>query len=338
MRYARADRGDSGRRPARGSAGFTLIELLVVIAIIAILIGLLVPAVQKVREAAARANSGNNLKQLSLAFHAFHDTHGSFPGSLAQLVEAGLIDPVLGSGKKDGSRYTVVAVSDRGFILECEPAAPGKTGLETCRIDAAGRMTCVPTPGAEEAQREMFARIRAKGGETIGELLVELVQLDPDALGLVRESSESRIPETFESFDLDGDGSVTPAELTRTTRSDQGPVAELLAFAAHEMEWGAGNEDVGGLAGVSLPAVQAEGPHVFSHDGLCELTGDYLSSHGIARALCARLRLAEAAEEHGRDRLEEHAMRRYLDGVAAQIGRRLTRFHAVVLSLIGKTL
>jgi prepilin-type N-terminal cleavage/methylation domain-containing protein len=115
------------RRPEPSSSGFTLIELLVVIAIIAILISLLLPAVQAAREAARQSRAHEGIVEIGLAQTQFRDGagQGSY-GSLAELVDAGLLDPDYADGKVDGYEFVVTTTPppDPTFKVTATPCDP----------------------------------------------------------------------------------------------------------------------------------------------------------------------------------------------------------------------
>ena len=304
-----------------------------VIAIIAILIALLVPAVQSSRESAARIQATHNLQQLGTAFDGFHAQNGQYPQTWAAFADwcdrnqdelhlcPSIYVDLRSNGQINGWQYSII-LADRdpgpipetgsSFQLEAEPMFPGITGSVSLVMDQNGNVMGFPTPGADEARRQMFNRLRDRGAETISDLLT----MNQDAPRLARDYVGSSPASVFNMFD---------------------PLAAFLAFAGNEMKLDLLSPDVKASIGVQLSDLQGDPTaQFFSYSGLCDLTRIYVNKEGVANAMCAKLSAAEAAETRGDYEARNGALGAYLNQVAAQTGKALTRRSATILSNLMK--
>ena len=119
-----------------GNRAFTLIELMIVIALIAVVSALAIPNLIEARKSSNEAAAIASIKSIGSAQAIFRERDKDGDGelaftSLATLASFGLVDPVLGSGEKQGYKASSEASSSHPEALwwaVCTPAVPGTTG------------------------------------------------------------------------------------------------------------------------------------------------------------------------------------------------------------------
>ena len=240
--------------------GFTLVELLVVIAINGILITLLLPAVQAQRARRNEAEAEKNLDKIGVAICLYHLRTGEIADDLALLDQE--LEPDLVAGVKDGFHYWIEEVYADGFLAVGLPGDAGVTGdldfFKEGYLSAAGGwffpdVRSSPSPGADQRRQQMFLQLRQR----MAEVVMDLVRggLPDPILSLVGPLSRDPliVQDTFQKFDLDGDGLVGPAEILHPVHRRQGRFfPEILNAVEAIMQFGLANENVALLPGVSM--------------------------------------------------------------------------------------
>jgi type II secretory pathway pseudopilin PulG len=328
----------------------------VVIAIIAILIALLVPAVEKERADRAMKEKVRIAQRFIEIYKIVHTQTGHYPQSFDELADwcdgnQEICPPqyteLRAAGQLNGWQFTIVipntegvpATDSQGFQIEAEPMFPGITGSESFVIDQNGNFVSFPTPGAEEAERQMFARIRDRAAETISDLLA----MNKDAFPLVRDyvGSPDTSASVFQTLDRNYDGMVSVEEIQNLRISDSAqpdPLTGFLAYVSDEMKLDMLSADERAQIGVHFSDLQGDPTaQFFSYGGLCDLTKMYVNKEGVASAMCAKLSAAAAAEERGDFEARNGAVTAYLNQLAAQSGKSLTRKREMTLNNLIKT-
>jgi len=261
-------------RNREAEKGFTLVELVVVIAIIAILIGLLMPAVQKVREAANKEHAISHLRLIHAAEMSFFNRHGAYSGSFEELglgSEFQCSDPACTSRQNNGYFFEInLDSSGQSFTATGTPAVVGKTGSAKCLVEVnPGPTQCAPIDGADDVTENMFANIRDRAIPTLFQLILQRPQ-DVSEIARRLESPDTT-PRAFGNLDVNGDGRVTFTDIQSYNGVGADVLSPFIATISHEMQLGAGGEDVSSLPGVTFEMLEA-------------ISGPFETRSGVLRA------------------------------------------------------
>jgi len=116
-------------------------------------------------------------------------------------------------------------------------------------------------------------------------------------------------------------------------------VADFLDFVSEEMKLDMLSPELSRQLAVEISVLRGNAAdQTFSFDGLCSLTRLYVGERGLADSLCAKLRAAEQADARGDSEAKALFLRAYMDQVAEEINKTLTRRRGMTLTTLAQTL
>jgi type IV pilus assembly protein PilA len=120
---------------------FTLVEIMVVVALIAVLASIGLTNFIRVKSNANETIALSSLKTVITSAVSFRSVNSTYPQDLTSLSSAtpAYIDPLLGSGRKNGYDFTIVGTVDsNNFLVTARPVVYGVSGARSFYVDQSG--------------------------------------------------------------------------------------------------------------------------------------------------------------------------------------------------------
>jgi len=133
----------------RAVAGLVLSSISAIAVPIGIIAAIAIPNLLASARAANEGSALSSLRKIHSAEATYLGRHGTF-GELNDLAYENLLEPELASGKRNGYRFTVIAVpGSRGFEVSGVPVNYGSTGTRSFFLDETGVIRAADRRGAE---------------------------------------------------------------------------------------------------------------------------------------------------------------------------------------------
>lgn len=330
----------SGSAAFRECRGVALLEVLLAIFIMGVgslaTLTLFPLGALSMRQAVNEDRAGDDAVTLSAAVADFQNYEHRLPTSFSELTPYLSGDSRFEDGEEDGYSFSM----DSTGAVEAEPASPGKTGTRSFLKPLGEALVDTTTPAAieraREAERIMFEDIRALTAEASADVL--RLDTSGEAPGLARSFCTTQpVSFAFGAMDADHDGRISWFELLGPD-PDIPRVTLFHARVAHELELGAGDENLDAFPGLTMSAFQGDPGFVYTFDTLRFLVERYVAPGGLRASLLAKLDAAERASASGRTSVKMAQLRAFVSQVQAQLGKAVTAHDAGVLITLAGTL